>query len=312
MTAPHRRTRRSDLTLRVANLAATQYGAIGRSQALELGATKAAIKAALSSGRWEQKHRGVYIVRGAPQTWHQELMAVCLLGTKDIFASHRSAAVLLRLAGFEREGPIEISTTRNLRRFSETVVVHKVLPPPACDVAEIRGIPATDPARTLIDLAGAVRAEVLEIALDDALNRRLVTIARLRWRIRTLGVKGRPGTALLKILIEDRRFTTQSESPLETRFLRLVRESGLPLPSKQLEIRDSGRFVARVDFAYPEQRIAIEVDGYAHHSGRLDFENDRERRNWLETLGWRVINVTDRQMRYGQSDLIERLRKMLL
>lgn len=50
--------------------------------------------------------------------------------------------------------------------------------------------------------------------------------------------------------------------------------------------------VAIVDFAYPDQRLAVETDGHRFHSGRADFDHDRARRNELTLLGWRVIHVT--------------------
>lgn len=176
----------------------------------------------------------------------------------------------------------------------------------------IRRIPTTDPARTLIDLASLVDEETLEIALDDAL-RRLISLPRLRWRIRTFGVNGKRGAARLSALLEERGPASRVvESALETLFLRLIKQSGLPLPEKQFEIRDNGRFVARVDFAYPDRKLVIEVDGFSSHSSRLAWDYDRERRNWIEALGWRVLNVTKTQIRSGSASLVERISKMLL
>lgn len=214
-------------------------------------------------------------------------------------------------AGFDKS-PIEISTTRNLRDTPSGIVVHRIVAAPKSDIVVVRGIRSSDPVRTFIDLTSKAEAEAIEIALDDALRRRLVTLPRLQWRLRTIGVNGKRGAALLADLLEERRpASPAAEGPLETRFVRLLKQAGLPIPEKQFEIRDDGKFVARVDFAYPSHKLVIELDGFAHHSGRLSFEKDRERRNWLEVLDWRVINVTDRQMRYGQPTLIERLRKLL-
>jgi very-short-patch-repair endonuclease len=47
-----------------------------------------------------------------------------------------------------------------------------------------------------------------------------------------------------------------------------------------------------VDFAYPDIRLAIEVDGYRWHAGRARWEHDLGRRNALTARGWSVIHVT--------------------
>lgn len=89
-----------------------------------------------------------------------------------------------------------------------------------------------------------------------------------------------------------------TESPLETRFRRLLLHAGLPEPDAQYEIRRSdGSFVARVDFAYPSARLAIEVDGYAFHSSRQRWEADRIRANRLADVGWQALRVTKTAMR---------------
>jgi very-short-patch-repair endonuclease len=54
---------------------------------------------------------------------------------------------------------------------------------------------------------------------------------------------------------------------------------------------DGAGFVARVDFAYPDLRIAIEYDGL-WHSERQAFLDDRRRLNRLVAAGWVVLHVT--------------------
>jgi hypothetical protein len=56
-------------------------------------------------------------------------------------------------------------------------------------------------------------------------------------------------------------------------------------------VRHEGRVVARVDFGYPEQKLAIEYDG-AWHGERDQFTKDRARLNRLLAAGWRVLFVT--------------------
>jgi very-short-patch-repair endonuclease len=64
------------------------------------------------------------------------------------------------------------------------------------------------------------------------------------------------------------------------------------MPELQYEIWDGPHFVARVDFAYPERKLAIEVDGFQFHSGRESFDRDRRRLSAVSALGWRLQLVT--------------------
>ncbi|MCO7218837.1 endonuclease domain-containing protein [Klenkia sp. PcliD-1-E] len=60
----------------------------------------------------------------------------------------------------------------------------------------------------------------------------------------------------------------------------------------QFVVRDGrGGFVARVDLAFPEQRVAVEYDG-AWHAEEGQFARDRRRLNALLAAGWRVVHLT--------------------
>jgi very-short-patch-repair endonuclease len=76
------------------------------------------------------------------------------------------------------------------------------------------------------------------------------------------------------------------------------------LPIPQYGIRERGRLLARVDFAYPDIRLAIEVDGYRWHSGRAGWEHDLERRNKLTAIGWRVIHVTSSDLEHRFDNIV--------
>jgi very-short-patch-repair endonuclease len=55
-------------------------------------------------------------------------------------------------------------------------------------------------------------------------------------------------------------------------------------------INNGAQFVARVDFAWPDMKIAVEAVGRKHHEGR--WERDMARHNALTSCGWIVIYVT--------------------
>jgi hypothetical protein len=78
-----------------------------------------------------------------------------------------------------------------------------------------------------------------------------------------------------------------TESPMESRLRMLLISSGVPVPLAQHVVEDGlGRFVARADFAYPEQRVIVEYDGAHHWEQRRD---DDRRRDAMRALGWTVL-----------------------
>lgn len=216
--------------------------------------------------------------------------------------SHRAAAGVWALASTAKRIH-ELSIPSERRIELPGVTIHRTQDLESVDVVVHRAIPVTTPARTLIDLAAVVPEDILEEGLDDALRRGLTSFGRLERRLCALGRRGRPGVATIRALLA-RRGGATPESPLETRFLRRLRTAGLPLPVPQYEIRHGGRFVARSDFAYPDLKLAIEVDSYEHHASRARFERDRKRLNALTELGWRVVHVTWAQLCNESDELI--------
>jgi very-short-patch-repair endonuclease len=82
-----------------------------------------------------------------------------------------------------------------------------------------------------------------------------------------------------------------TDSDLELLVMALLVESGLPEPVLHHRIFTGTRFVAEVDLAYPELRIAIELDGRVHLQPDV-WERDLPRQNDLVLLGWTVLRFT--------------------
>ena len=128
--------------------------------------------------------------------------------------------------------------------------------------------------------------------LDDFVGRKLVTITGVQ---RPWAVSGGVAVAAPACCDESSKQrglgTLNHEGALEPMLADLCLRFGLPMPDYQHEITlDSCR--RRLDFAYPELRIAIEVDGYEFHSRYERFEDDRVRANALELAGWLVLRFT--------------------
>jgi hypothetical protein len=204
---------------------------------------------------------------------------------------------------------VEISVPRKLTTTS--VIVHR-LPRPHTRIVRRGGIPLTEVATTLVDLAAVLSPFDMEAALDSAIRMQLTHLSRLWDRLHEVARPGRNGTRLMRSLLEARDPAfAPAESRLELMLKRLIERSGLPMPIAQHVVESEGRFVARVDFAYPREMVALEAQGYAHHHGRRRWERDQERISDLTALGWVVIHVTYVQMRNYPHRVIDRIRATL-
>lgn len=298
-------------TAAIATLAGRQYGVITRRQALSAGMSGKAIHNRLRSGEWQKLYPGVFRLVSSGTSWRQDLMAACLWAGNSAVASHRAAAAIWQLQG-ATPGYVEITVPVLGFEGTPEIIIHRSGNLPGCDVTTEAGIPITTPDRTLVDLGALVNEETLEILLDNALQRRLVTISSLRSRLRDLSARGRPGPPQLRYLLDKRDPSrAPSDSVLETLFRRLLDDWKFPPPESQYPVTHQGKTVAVLDFAYPELRVGIECEGYRDHGGRARFDRDLQRRNRLTGLQWTVLYVPWTEVRSRSERFRKELRRVL-
>ena len=116
---------------------------------------------------------------------------------------------------------------------------------------------------------------------------------------------------MMRALIDARIGTRVPDTVFETRMLREINRAGLPRPEVQYRVRDGDRTIAVVDFAYPEQLVAIETDGYRWHSGKARWQKDLRRRNRLAVVSWRVLHVTWDELRDDPASVTDAIRRTL-
>ena len=282
--------------------AAVQHGLVRLDQIDALKVNEEQRRWRLQTGRWEIRFDGVYRIAGSPVTWKGELLAACWAGGVRAAASHRSAAALWELPG-GRQDLTEITCPRWRRARHHSLVLHESLAFDPADRTVVDGIPVTTVERTLLDL-GAVSPRVVEMALDTALRRDLVSIESLRALLKRVGRRGRNGTGVLRGILDERApGRAVPESVRETQLVQALRAYGLDEPVPQYEIRDHGRFVPRVDLAYPEEKVAIEYDSYEHHTGRDALVRDSARRNRIMAAGWQLFVATAPDLATGATTL---------
>jgi predicted transcriptional regulator of viral defense system len=276
------------LHTRIARVARGQHGLLTRAQLAVLGVSGKQVRAWTASGRLERVTPGVVRVAGVPKTRDQLLRAATLWGGVHALASHRSAGELWGFDGVKAANQPEITMPAKELKQSADIVVHSTRAA-VTDRRVRRGVPTTSPERTLIDLAGSLRPEQLEIAFESARRERHVTTASLERALARVGAKGRRGGEALQQLLATLANEPPCESALEVLTARMLRATDLPKPQRQVPVTAFDRDY-RLDFAWPSERVALECDGRKWHEIESDFERDRQRWSAITAAtGYRIV-----------------------
>jgi hypothetical protein len=62
----------------------------------------------------------------------------------------------------------------------------------------------------------------------------------------------------------------------------------------------------KIDLAFPERRMAVEIDGEGHRSLKQQ-ARDRRKMLWLSSHGWKVIRVNNKDVLHYQSMVVDRI-----
>lgn len=171
---------------------------------------------------------------------------------------------------------------------------------PAEWVVRRRGVDVTTPDATAVRVAVALPGDDAVVAVDQLVVSGVVGLGAVRGL--AAGARG-PGMARAREVC--RLADGLAGSPQETRVRLLVARGGLPAPVAQFVVRDARGFVGRVDFAWPERRVAVEYDG-VWHAEPGQFARDRQRLNRLQAAGWRVVFVTAADL-HRPAELVRRI-----
>ena len=254
-------------------------GVITHAQACECGLSQDAIDRLVKSGHWQRNSRGVYFATDRPFTDAARMRTAVWSYGDGATASGLAAAWWHSMTRFAPD-MIEVTVRRDarLKRRAMTRLRRRDLGPK--DVVERRGLRVTEPALTVVE--ASVRrgggAELMDRALQGDLELTQLWRAHLR-------NKGRHGSPPARRLLQAASDGARSEA--ERLIIRLLRAA-------EISGWKAGYPVCGyvVDIAFPNQRVAIEVDGWAFHSDQKTFQRDRTRQNAISLNGWRVLRFT--------------------
>lgn len=261
------------LDARIAGLANRQHGVVARRQLLALGVSRQAIEVRLGSGRLHRLHKGVYAVGHMALTQRSRwIAAVFFCGPRSVL-SHRSAAALWGLrtgsgGAIDVTAPVKSRSRGNITRHTADLV--------SDEVTRRNGIPVTTVPRTIFDLAVVLGPGAVEHALRESERLRLYDALSLP--ILVDRYPRHRGNRVVRECLDRLRDMPPgvSREELEVRFLVFLDARGMPRPHLNTWLTiDSKRY--QVDCLWPEQRVIVELDGYATHGTRWTFESDRGR-----------------------------------
>lgn len=259
---------------------------------------------------------GVYRVEGAPQTWRQRVEALSQWAGENGVLSHRTAAALHGFDGFRVEdtavavdGPLEV-TVKPQRRKPQGARIYRCKMPPKRDIIERDdGLRVTSVPRTLLDLGAQLSHTQLRSLMSQALRQKKTTLAELHELLRR--TRKRPGIVKYRVVLQEIAGDGgPTDSELEELAVSTIVRAGVRRPDVQRKVVLQGKR-RRIDLYYEAERVIVETDGYAFHSGIECFEDDRKRRNGLVLAGYTVLQWTWRGLKDTPAALIRELRTAL-
>ena len=273
----------------------THSGILPIAQLVAMGCRERDAYRQLETDEFEYVMPGILRSKHWPLGADQLMMAACLRNPNATIAWTTAAKQWKFRSLPADDGEVHVLVPHGQSPVMPGVVVHRSRQIGPVDIVNLKsGLRLTSPARTLFDCADLLGRKRTSSILEQIVNDGKGDMVTHAATFNRLGRPGRPGTRTMAGAIGARpawRAAVQSE--LELRVLDEIERQGLPTPVVQMwvELPDDGRI--RLDFAWPVQRVNLEVDHPFWHAGADASHRDKTRDRKLGTLGWLTLRITD-------------------
>lgn len=290
---------------KVEQLLARQGGVARRRDVLKAGLTRRRLSRLVREGRL--RLLTPHLVTNVDQPAPDEALRALAIGL-DATVSHEDAALLwgMELVTTPELRSVTVGRDRS-RNGRAGAVVHR------SDLADgdrvsRDGIWLTSELRTVLDLCRSLPLPEAVAATDSALRRGLVSVEELTAALCALPA-GRGRARIARVL---RLVDPECGSVLESLCRVLLTLAGMAPEETQLVVRSAaGRWIGRVDFAWPSARLVVETDGFAFHADRAQYRSDRRRGNALVLAGWRVLRFSWEDVVHQPEEVVAAVRDAL-
>jgi very-short-patch-repair endonuclease len=271
-------------------LATTQHGVAHVDQLARLGVTRTTVRGRVAAGLWHVPLPRIVALHPGGCGVDARRMAVVLWLPRGVLCGPTAAA--LHGLRTPRATTVHVAVTRGHPRGTAWVVVRRLRELPDDHVVHVGGLPVTSPARTVVDLHEMIRGRAARRAFAiDAVQRRITSAADIVYAATTTpGLDHRNEIAQTMLYV-----LAGAESLAEAGFADFCARWRLPSPRAQYAVATRVGTV-RLDFAFVEERVAVEVDGYDGHAFDRQRRRDHERDLALAALGWLVVRVEPRRL----------------
>lgn len=217
------------------------------------------------------------------------LRAALLHAGPEAALSHTTALAVWGLRTLEH--PLHLTVDHGLRRAgAQGVVVHRRLrfDPASTQCVLRRGLLVTVLARTIVDSWPLLPVSERRPLALDVTRRGLTTAAELR-----AALAERPNVGGRRLLLQTLDLIDDGcQSELEAHgVLSVFRHRSMPRSVGQYRVELPTRIV-KLDRAWPEAKLAVELDGARHHTSPEDRQADLARDRALAAAGWVVLRFT--------------------
>lgn len=289
----------------IVELADSQDGVVEHDQVLALGYGNEWIKHKLRRGWLTAVFRGVYAVGHQRLTWRGRIRAAVLSCGPGAYISHWTAARLHDLRRWNI-GVIHVTVPPGGREDRQQgIVVHRIRDMRSVERGEVDGIPVTSVARTCLDMAAIVRADLLDELIEAAEKAGTFDLKAFL----AVCKRGRKGSAALKRALLKYQPIGWTRSRLERFAIRELANAGVRPSGVNVWIPEAG---VEVDLLFEDERVAVEIDGGAVHATTAAKIRDPQRDIKLSLAGYLPVRAPEYRLVHETSAVVAELKALLL
>jgi hypothetical protein len=245
----------------------------------------------------------VFTVGGSPSNRLLELWASVLAAGPRSIVSHESAA-LLHGAERLRERPITLTNPHGWHHDLPGVTVHQIDDHNDSHQTVVKGLRASTPARSVVELGATQTRDVVGRVLDDLVRTHRTTLAAVNRVFADLLRPGKPGLATVATVIDERADGyVPPASELERALFATLEAGGLPPPARQIPLPGHGPVTGVVDCGYTDALMVLEADGRRWHARVEAARRDRQRDAQVVRAGWVPLRFVYEQIQFEPTEV---------